>query len=402
MTVDYLEIDRIMANGGDEKRRRRHVIAFFLLGLLNNACYVIMIAGAPSVSSGSVGLVFLCAVVPGILAKASAPYWFHLVSYSLRILVASVLMALSFTLVAMGSLKSIQLLGVVCAALQSSLGEASCLAMSSLFGGETSRLITFWSSGTGFAGIFGYAWVALFHVYMGLSFRTTLLSALVLPVVWLLCYFKILEFPMEFDVPSHDDERDRLISNNKSEVSSSMPARERLSFVLGLWPYTIPLFLVYFAEYAMQSGVWISIGFPVDDEVARKLFYTYSNWCYQVGVFVSRSSGTLWQAEKPMLWLMPILQILFLGFFTWISISHIWYNWGLLVPAFATGLLGGFTYVNAFTLISRDIAPRYREFSLAAASVADSIGVAAADVVGILLQGCLYKANGLAGADFSC
>jgi len=99
---------------------------------------------------------------------------------------------------------------------------------------------------------------------------------------------------------------------------------------------------------------------------------------------------------------MPILQILFLGFFTWISIYHIWYNWGLLVPAFATGLLGGFTYVNAFTLISRDIAPRYREFSLAAASVADSIGVAAADVVGILLQGCLYKANGLAGADFSC
>ena len=168
MAVDYLEIDRIMANGGDEKRRRRHVIAFFLLGLLNNACYVIMIAGAPSVSSGSVGLVFLCAVVPGILAKASAPYWFHLVSYSLRILVASVLMALSFTLVAMGSLKSIQLLGVVCAALQSSLGEASCLAMSSLFGGETSRLITFWSSGTGFAGIFGYAWVALFHVHMGL------------------------------------------------------------------------------------------------------------------------------------------------------------------------------------------------------------------------------------------
>lgn len=404
--MSHLEIDGMKMEDGS----RRNAIAFFLLGLLNNACYVIMIAGAPSVSSGSVGLVFLCAVVPGILAKASAPYWFHLVSYNVRILVAALLMSLSFVLVGLGSLRSIQLLGVLCAALQSSLGEASCLALSSRFSGDTSRLITFWSSGTGAAGIFGYAWIAVLHVYMGLSFQTTLLWALVLPVVWVVCYFQVLkrerqtvEFPMDCDVLPDDEERDRLVgSNEKSEVTGRMSARERLLFVLDLWPYTIPLFLVYFAEYAMQSGVWISIGFPVDEEEARKLFYTYSNWCYQTGVFVSRSTGTLWQAEKNHLWLMPMLQILFLLFFIWISLYHVWYNWGLLFPAFATGLLGGLTYVNAFTLISRDIAPSYREFSLAAASVADSIGVAAADIVGIVLQGCLYKANKLPGADFSC
>lgn len=392
----------------------RHAIAFFFLGLLNNACYVIMIAGAPLVSSGSVGLVFLCAVVPGILAKASAPYWFHLVSYDCRIIVSAILMALSFTLVGLGSLRYIQLVGVVCAALQSSLGEASCLALSSRFREETPRLITFWSSGTGFAGIFGYAWVALLHVYAGLSFRTTLLWALMLPIVWLVCYFKMVKVPgleeNKVNIHDYDDEYNEsqaLVGsendiNEKSAVVGGMSARERLMIVLGLWPYTIPLFLVYFAEYAMQSGVWISIGFPVENESARKLFYTYSNWCYQVGVFLSRSSGTLLQAEKPMLWLMPILQLFFLMFFMWISVSHVWYNWGLLLPAFGTGLLGGFTYVNAFTLISRDIAPSYREFSLAAASVADSIGVAAADIVGILLQGCLFKANGLSGADFSC
>lgn len=50
----------------------------------------------------------------------------------------------------------------------------------------------------------------------------------------------------------------------------------------------IPLFLVYFAEYAMQSGTWAAIGFPVEDENARKSFYQNANWVYQAGVFVSR------------------------------------------------------------------------------------------------------------------
>ena len=58
--------------------------------------------------------------------------------------------------------------------------------------------------------------------------------------------------------------------------------------------------------------------------------------------------------------------------------------------------------MNAVSLISREVAPQLREFSLAAASVADSAGIAAADVAGILIQGCLFKANGLRGAEFAC
>lgn len=40
----------------------------------------------------------------------------------------------------------------------------------------------------------------------------------------------------------------------------------------------------------VQSGVWTAIGFPVTDAAARARFYEYSNWCYQGGVFISRSS----------------------------------------------------------------------------------------------------------------
>jgi hypothetical protein len=52
------------------------------------------------------------------------------------------------------------------------------------------------------------------------------------------------------------------------------------------------------------------------------------------------------------------------------------------------GLLGGAVYVNAFTLLSREVEPRLREFSLAAASLADSVGIALADITGILIQVC--------------
>ena len=57
----------------------------------------------------------------------------------------------------------------------------------------------------------------------------------------------------------------------------------------------VPLFLVYAAEYAMQSGVWSSIGFPIADAAARHRFYVAANWMYQAGVFLSRSSGMLFQ-----------------------------------------------------------------------------------------------------------
>ena len=60
-----------------------------------------------------------------------------------------------------------------------------------------------------------------------------------------------------------------------------------------------------------------------------------------------------------------------------------------LKDAAHAGLLGGAVYVNAFTLLSQEIEPEYREFSLGAASLADSLGIALADAAGILIQVCI-------------
>lgn len=77
-------------------------------------------------------------------------------------------------------------------------------------------------------------------------------------------------------------------------------------------------------------------------------------------------------------------------------------TWSCMCMCVRAGLLGGAVYVNAFTLISRQVDPLRREFSLAAASLGDSLGIAFADIAGILIQGCLYKVNTIPGASFSC
>lgn len=103
-------------------------------------------------------------------------------------------------------------------------------------------------------------------------------------------------------------------------------------------------------------------------------------------------------------------------------------------------------YVTGFSLISRDTPPAKRELALVTASIADTIGIMASDVAGLLIQvrtcgwawinggetgegggsatereevahpvvsfllfpyisasqGCLYRANGLEGATFRC
>lgn len=183
----------------------------------------------------------------------------------------------------------------------------------------------------------------------------------------------------------------------------SMPWRERCHRTMALWPYMIPLFTVYFAEYTLQTGAWSAIGFPVEDVQARNRFYKTAGWLYQAGVFVSRSSGLLFQATRPVLWIMPGVQMILLVFFSLDAWWHFWYNSSLYIACFIVGLIGGAVYVNGFTLLSKEVEPAYCEFSLTAASIADSFGTAMADLAGILVQGCLFRLNHLQeSATFAC
>lgn len=53
----------------------RNYTAFWLLGLLNNASYVVMMAVAKDILPGAVGVVFFVNVFPAMFIKVSGPYW---------------------------------------------------------------------------------------------------------------------------------------------------------------------------------------------------------------------------------------------------------------------------------------------------------------------------------------
>mmetsp|Transcript_25528 Transcript_25528/g.37454 ORF Transcript_25528/g.37454 Transcript_25528/m.37454 type:complete len:502 (+) Transcript_25528:253-1758(+) len=480
-------------------------LPFWLLGLFNNGSYVILLACAKSISDGGTALVFLALVVPGLTMKLSAPYWFDRVGYNKRLMMSTAFMTTSFMIVGFvsahtydsgsGTKTKWQLFGVAFASLQCSLGEASLLALAGKYdscalksneaqndGNKKSGNITAYSSGTGLAGVFGFAWKVILNDWFKLSFSATVVLANVLPVSYWSTYWfyfrEELQEKMVMDLREEEDyvlqegydedgeipvaisetsslkgrmngiddedgvemyqnitkERvgedfveddnidggtslednpteqtgavrhinDNSIPSSSQSYIQSLSTTERLRLVLSLWPYMIPLFTVYAAEYALQAGTWTAIGFPVDEKESRDQFYAYSNWLYQAGVFVSRTSGAFFTAPMWVLWLMPFLQCVNLIFFYAVATTHFWYNYTLLIPCFYVGLLGGAVYVNGFTRINLDLPVETREFALSSASVADTFGIVFADSVSLFIQSCLYQANSIDGAAVQC
>ncbi|GBG31174.1 Protein BTN1 [Hondaea fermentalgiana] len=408
--------------------------AFWLLGLLNNSIFVVLNAGATLIVPGGVGVIYLCNNLPNLVVTVSGPYWFHRVAYRRRVLLCGASFATGVSLVALAKPVWLRLLGVMVGSFAQGLGEASMLARTSFYGRTE---ITAWSSGTGFAGIFGYAWKALFVDLCGLTFNATLLLANVLPLAFVMVYFGVLyRTQTSLQVVDDDVENDeaacfvetngrlseacansylRMSDENDDSAdcvqgTTSTPMLtttttptadladpssfgERLRLFSSLWPFTVPLFVVYIAEYAMQSGTWAAMGFPVHDKGARDKFYLYSNWLYQVGVFLSRSSGGLFRLSLRQLWVIPLLQFGLLVFFIWDAVVHVWWNASVLILCLLVGMFGGAIYVHAMLLMEQRLPSGAQEFAMASAAGAATTGTALANVLGIIIQGCLFAAN---------
>lgn len=405
------------------------IVGFFFAGLLNNMTFVIMIAGAKNIAPSLVGVVFACNIVPSFLVKMSGPYWFHYFPYKIRVLIAAILFALSFIVVSLGLMADevgLMLFGVTIGSAASGFGESSFLALTAFY--DSRVVLTAWSSGTGFAGILGYGWVIVFTAGFGASFKLTLLVALILPLMYYLNFILVLKPSSITDgskqqtqallddsqtsnssisSPVSPSRSTELFPQSKTEdgqvnialETSKMSMKERFTTILSLWPFIIPLILVYFAEYAMQSGVWAAMGFPIDSENARKEFYEFANWTYQGGVLISRSSGLIWKADMKAIWLMPILQCVLLVFFIINAYHEWWYDWSILVLCLVAGLFGGAVYVGGFSLIAEKVPTQIKEFSLSAASLGSDIGIACATIAGIFIQRAIYDYHNISDDD---
>ncbi|KAL8736475.1 MAG: hypothetical protein Q9166_000267 [cf. Caloplaca sp. 2 TL-2023] len=384
------------------------------LGLINNVVYVIILSAAldlvgPNVSKA---VVLLADIIPSFLIKLCAPYFIHIVPYSLRIILFAVISSWGMLLIALappytdrGTITT-KLAGIVLASLSSGAGELSFLGLTHYYGSFSQAA---WGSGTGAAGLIGAGAYAIATTSIGLSVKTTLLASSFLPLVMLLSFSLLLprgplrrndtqrgpEGHSEHD--GNDDaslerEDQGLLSDPSNRPAtiiyhSSHDADPNVSTCS-----ILPLMLVYFAEYLINQSVAPTLLFPLDETPFteyRSFYPTYAT-IYQLGVFISRSSLPF--LRFPYLYPPSLLQCLNLLLLILASL----YNTSLsslhpihpiyiiFILIFWEGLLGGLVYVNTYVLVAEKVDEGEREFALGAVSVSDSAGIMLAGFVGVL------------------
>lgn len=397
----------------------RNQIGFWMLGLCNNFAYVVMLSAARDIlkqqesqnatvptpapglqASGnssnssrydcnpvSTAAVLLADILPTLLIKLTAPFYIHKIPYGFRVLLCVATATISFLMVSFSSTVVMSIIGVVFASMSSGFGELSFLALTVYF---SSDILGGWGSGTGGAGIAGaFLYSALTQT--GLSPRVTLLIMLIVPAAMLISYFALLAFPPSFPQwryreASHvgSQERQPLIVEDDDYVHTEREKEDRqtgpltfsdkLHVLKDLLRFTLPLAVVYCAEYFINQGL-MELLFFQHSFLSHAEQYRWYQTLYQIGVFMSRTSLFCFKIKK--IWLMAVLQcanaVLLYFAVLYQFLPSVWLVFFIVVYE---GLLGGAAYVNIFYLISTETGDREREYAMAAASVGDSVGIA--------------------------
>uniref|UniRef100_A0A4X2KGN7 Battenin n=1 Tax=Vombatus ursinus TaxID=29139 RepID=A0A4X2KGN7_VOMUR len=159
----------------------------------------------------------------------------------------------------------------------------------------------------------------------------------------------------------------------------------------GLLKYIVPLTLVYFAEYFINQGLFELLFFR-NTSLNHAQQYRWYQMLYQVGVFVSRSS--LRCCHFRFIWLLAVLQFLNLGFL----MAEVWFSflpsiYLVFLIILYEGCLGGAAYVNTFHRVAVETQDEHREFAMATACIADTLGISLSGALALPLHDFLCQSH---------
>uniref|UniRef100_A0A034VKU4 Battenin n=2 Tax=Endopterygota TaxID=33392 RepID=A0A034VKU4_BACDO len=380
----------------------RDLTAYWILGLCNNYGYVVMLSAAHDIiaqfqdetdaddtveNAGddtrkchliSTGAILLADIIPSLMVKIIVPFlplWVNL-----KILVAVLLSATGFLLVGFANAEWMALLGVVITSASSGIGEPTFLSYSSHF---NKNVVSTWSSGTGGAGVIGSLSYASLRA-LNVSPRDTMLIMLFFPALEAFSFWIILRKPTIIPLTNS------ALESTEELVHDEKPLRgfkEKLIYIKTLFPYMLPLALVYFFEYLINQGLFELVYFE-NSSLSQASQYRWFNVDYQIGVFISRSSVNLYKINK--IWLMAVFQLVNVAYFlTEVIYFYTPTIWITLVVVLWEGLLGGGAYVNTFYRMSKEIKPERRRFAMAMVTQSDAYGIALAGFLAIPLHNAI-------------
>lgn len=310
------------------------------------------------------------------------------------------------------------------------MGEMTFVQMVSMYNGD---VLVGWGLGTGLAGLFGSFVYLLMSTVFKWDLATSFGACQFFPLVMFLNYWFVLSHgPLKTGLHQKrrvsenevivDQEEALVVVDNTNGSDQQTTIRtdyeklslhEKLVVVKSLvWKYMLPLFFVYWSEYAINQGVSPMLLFRKEhrpffflSEGVRDHYVVYL-CLYQFGVFLSRSSVRVFPLRE--VWTPTLLQILNLGVLLTVSLLITAYSaalqsfgiWLVFVVIFWEGLLGGAVYVNVFDMINRrsnELDLRKREFSMGVCTLADTIGIICASGTAILLGPwiCEYQSERL-------
>lgn len=379
-------------------------IYFWIFGLINNILYVVILSAAIDIVGTKIpkSLVLLVDILPSLLIKLLSPFFIERIKYSYRIISLIVVSCIGMLLVAFNNV-SICLLGITLASLSSGLGEVTFLQLTHTY---KEVALNGWSSGTGGAGLLGSGLYMLLTTILHIPVEISLLVFAIVPFGFLL-YFKLRQ--MEYQPIIDSTQNDRMtesdigliseinvLSNRETESESlkSHIIETLMKLEPLIIPYMLPLTTVYLFEYLINQSVSPTLLFPIDQSNNKKYFLkfhkyrdfyvTYST-LYQVGVFISRSTASFFRLRH--LYLLSALQGLNFLIVIYQSWNYIVENpWPIMVLILYEGLLGGSSYVNTFLNILSDLPSNEVEFALGSVSIADSLGILIAAIIGLKLE----------------
>lgn len=407
---EYLQLTNMI----EFTENRRIFASFFLFGLLNNILYVIILSAAVDLVGHATpkALVLLADIVPALVVKILAPFFIHLIPYTIRIWV---LVALSTSgMLAISFFPSVgwKLFGICLASMSSGGGETTFLQLTHFY--HKKMAVGGFSTGTGGAGLLGSGYFMLMTNILQIKVPLVLMISAMMPWGFIAAYYKVLpghsdnesymalnEGPDESSVditPEYEDqfsvEETDVKWNSKQHLTHTMHKIGPL-----VVPYMTPLCLVYISEYVINQGISPTLLFPLE-ELPRWLFRSYRDiyvvygFLYQLGVFISRSSVNFGVRIRH-LYVMAGLQFLNVV----ITLSQSLYDfpfsriWFLLVLVLYEGLLGGLSYINTFMLVSEEVPAHRREFSMGCVTISDSLGVMIAGCINYVLETQLCNAQ---------
>uniref|UniRef100_A0A0N4ZG07 Battenin n=1 Tax=Parastrongyloides trichosuri TaxID=131310 RepID=A0A0N4ZG07_PARTI len=409
----------------------RNAISFWIFGICNYFAYSIMLSAAESIMktqgvSGTVsinknesdvciktledrqcetkstGIVLIADIVPVFLVKITFPFFINRIPFGIRHFIICSAQIAGYLLVAFSNSIEMSLTGVVVASFGSGFGEMTYLAMASYYNRDS---ISAWSSGVGAAGLVSsFVYAALTEPHLGnLSSSTTCLIMLVVPIIFGSTYLFILDRNdiykinyLKYDswiVPKNYVPKE---SEDGYVTQRILTLKEKLYTLLSLSKFLISLSIVYFGEYIINQGLTPLIVFNCEQSfyLSKKSQYRWIQVSYHLGAFISHSSLKFIKLPLWIVFLLPVLQMMTVVFMLTESLFYYVPHISIIFIVTAVeGLFGGSCYVNAFNHIHKTVPSDRREYSLAAASLGDTIGILVAGFLAIPLHNTVCTAK---------